>query len=178
MTIKPIKTDGQVFCAKCKDYTGNNTENVVFVKTSRSNMIKVLCAQCKYPKSAYIQKSIMKQFPEIDKALEILNVKESISGHQLKDSEGGILPLLPLLGAIFGGITAAGSTATAVAVPVLNKQKADAEIEEQRRHNTEMEKLARGDGLLTINKQTSDSLEDEMIESAKTFLSGKGFIFV
>ena len=61
-----------------------------------------------------------------------------------KDAKtGGILVLLPLLGALFAGLTAAGSTAGVVANSVLQANK----NEEQERHNKEIEKISRGEGL-------------------------------
>jgi len=65
-----------------------------------------------------------------------------------EEKNGGILPLIPL---IIGGIAAAGSVAggTAGIVQAVNKNKAEkAALEEQKRHNRELEKAARGDGIV------------------------------
>ena len=59
------------------------------------------------------------------------------------EKEGGILPLLTLIPLIAGGVSAAGAVAggTAGIVNAVNdKQAADEELAEQRRHNLEMEK--------------------------------------
>ena len=61
--------------------------------------------------------------------------------------EGGILPLIPLL---LGGIGALGSLAggsAAIAKTMIDKKANDAKLEEEKRHNVELEKAARGDGL-------------------------------
>jgi hypothetical protein len=61
---------------------------------------------------------------------------------------GGIIPFLPL---IFGGLGALGAIAggaTAVAKTVIDKQTKEAELEEQKRHNLEIEKTVQGEVLL------------------------------
>ena len=77
-----------------------------------------------------------------------------------EEKNGGILPLLPL---IIGGIAAAGSVAggTAGIVQAVNKNKTErAALEEQKRHNKELEKAARGEGVVD-NFITKLKLADE-----------------
>lgn len=64
--------------------------------------------------------------------------------------EGGFLFLLPL---IFGGLAAAGAVAggaSGIASAVNKKKAEDAANREKRRHNLEMEKLAKGSGIKDI----------------------------
>jgi hypothetical protein len=61
--------------------------------------------------------------------------------------EGGILPLLPL---ILGGLTALGSVAggtAAIVKSVSDTKYNNAKIEEEQRHNKELESAARGNGI-------------------------------
>ena len=74
--------------------------------------------------------------------------KDIIKHIKLKEEKnGGFLPLIPL---ILGGLAAAGGVASgsAAIASAVNKKKAeDAALKEQRRHNQELEKLAKGKGL-------------------------------
>jgi hypothetical protein len=73
-------------------------------------------------------------------------------------SEGGFLPLLPL---ILGGVSAVGALASgsaAVAKTIIDKQTNDKKLEEERRHNEALESVARGEGFyLNPPKPTSSS---------------------
>ncbi len=51
---------------------------------------------------------------------------------------------------------------------MLNKQAADAQLEEQRRHNESLEQAARGKGIED---------DEEQIKQAIALLQGKGFCF-
>ena len=63
-----------------------------------------------------------------------------------EEKNGGILPLIPL---IIGGIAATESVAggTAGIVQAVNKSE-KAALEEQKRHKRELEKVARGEGIV------------------------------
>jgi hypothetical protein len=59
---------------------------------------------------------------------------------------GGAIPLLalvPALAGLFGGVA---SSASSIANAVNSKKKMEKELEEQKRHNMELEKSARGGG--------------------------------
>jgi hypothetical protein len=59
---------------------------------------------------------------------------------------GGIFPFLPLLLGGIGALTGGIGAATGIANTVLNKKNNEAKLEEEKRNNLEMEKIARGDG--------------------------------
>ena len=86
---------------------------------------------------------------------------ENIKNQQEK--KGGILPLLPI---ILGGLAAAGSLAggTAGVVKAVNDKKAqDEAMKEERRHNKEIEKLAKGSSLYLqppIGNGVKDAIKD------------------
>lgn len=74
-------------------------------------------------------------------------VKKLVENKPEEYREGGILPLIPLL---LGGIGALGSLAggsAAIAKTMIDKKANDAKLEEEKRHNVELEKAARGEGL-------------------------------
>jgi hypothetical protein len=103
---------------------------------------------------------------------------------QLGESkEGGIIPFLPL---IFGGLAALGGLATgtaAVTKVVLDNNRADAELEENKRHNIETEKAISGSGIkdfvntLELNSDDKETVK-KILKSFKTIMkiekSGKG----
>ena len=90
------------------------------------------------------------------------------------EKEGGILPLLTLIPLIAGGVSAAGAVAggTAGIVKAVNdKQAADEELAEQRRHNLEMEKKTGGNLKEHIkNFVQATQMENEAKKVVKKFL--------
>jgi len=65
--------------------------------------------------------------------------------------EGGILPLVTLLPLIFGSIAAAGSAASGIATAVTAAKKSkidELSLQEEKRHNTEIEKAVKGEGII------------------------------
>lgn len=86
---------------------------------------------------------------------------------------GGVLPLLALLPAIFGGLAATGGLAGGIATiakSVNDKKANDKMLEEQQRHNTQVEKEfgkglylnpTKGDG---IKKKAKKFKEDALVE--------------
>jgi len=87
--------------------------------------------------------------------------------------EGGILPLLPL---IFGGISAIAAAAggTAGIVKAVHEKKAsDAEYEEQKRHNLEVEKTLKSGGNIKEHIKSfvqATRLDEEAKKVLKKFL--------
>jgi hypothetical protein len=114
-----------------------------------------------------------------------------LSNKKLKDlrikqleHEGGILPLLALLPAIFGGIAAAGGVAggaAGIAKAVNDKKAKDAELKEQKHFNQEKLKImnkAAGEGILQevgkspeVIKQFSKTLIKEARKPIKKILN-------
>jgi hypothetical protein len=168
------KQVNRVYCRTCKE--DKNLQEPFYIlkkKGKQKDIISLrgLCPNCNRMQSKTLTQNLM--------SFEGSNVFESYpygeynidSNGNIQDKEGGILPLLPLLGVIFGGITAAAGVSTAVAVPVQNKLKADeeakaqqlaleeqkrkndADIEEERRKNDELIKIAK-------EKSTSDEKTD------------------
>jgi hypothetical protein len=98
----------------------------------------------------YVSKERLKEFKD---------AIEKNSNH-----EGGFLPFLPL---IFGGLAAAGALAggaAGIAKSVQDKQAADAAAEETKRHNLEVEQIARGSGIAV---ESIKPMEQAIIMSTK-----------
>jgi hypothetical protein len=75
--------------------------------------------------------------------------------------EGGFLPLIPL---ILGGLTTLGTLAggsAAIANSFINKNKKDQELEEQKRHNIEVEKSINGSGYKHFIKKIDGTSGDK-----------------
>src|SRR5438093_1907554 len=96
---------------------------------------------------------------KIDEGFDSVTI--SLSKKKIKfikdEKEGGFLPLLALLPAIFGGLAAAGSVAggaAGIAKAVNDKKASDAAAEETARHNKEIEsKLTSGSGIAEVSQQ-------------------------
>jgi hypothetical protein len=125
-------------CNRCKKNV-DITDPTVRKLSGDKYSVSATCSSCKKPINRTLNKRQIKLLPKyMTDAIDFSTFTD------YKDEKtGGILPLLPLLAAIFGGLTAAGSTAGAVANSVLQAKK----NEEEQRHNLEVEKIARGDGL-------------------------------
>ena len=169
-------------CLKCKVKTPNsNTPSDIEFKKSEKNAIslKTKCLRCGKKKSRFIGKNDrMKVPPAVRAQLDKLLEEEVLPA---KSVEGGIFPLIPL---IVGIIAAAAGASTAIAVPVLNKQAADAKQAEENRHHQELEKIARTPlpaPALPTGKGYGygEGVEDdeEQIKQAIALLQGRGYLF-
>ena len=159
------------YCVKC----GNHTESIepTSIDKIQKNRygFRTTCSVCKLKKYQFIKKAYIKNLPE-----EIRNMEERTT------QKGGFLPLIPLLGLIFGGIAAASGVARTVANTVISKQKAN----EEQRHNEESEKIMREVQGSAILNETSSSekpevkkqkkSEEDKIEKCIKYLQKRGYI--
>lgn len=110
---------------------------------------------------------ISKQIINSYKNKSINDIDDNLLRNIDEEKEGGILPLLPL---IFGGIAAAGALAGGAAgiAKSVNQKHADARAyEETKRHNAEIEKLAKGSG--EFSGEGFSDLVDTIKEFGKKF---------
>jgi hypothetical protein len=127
-----------VHCKRCKRNV-DITDTVIKELSGNRYTPSATCLLCSKPISRAPSMKQVKLLPK-----HIIAANEFGAFTDYKDEKtGGILPLLPLLAAIFGGLTAAGSTAGVVANSVLQAKRNQVE----QRHNLEVEKMARGEGL-------------------------------
>ena len=180
----------KIRCLKCGKET--DSEEPVFIKKSKNGRYFILltCAVCKKNKSISVGKEKLKRLPKEHRD----KIKELEADDDYK-FEGGLLPLLPLLGAIFSGIAAASTATGAIANTVISKKSAD----EEKRHNEAREKILReaaseapatGSGVPNSNLQVSDEengkkskkkpkkvkkTEDQKITKAINFLEERGY---
>ena len=81
--------------------------------------------------------------------------KKFINKHKDGVHEGGFFPLIPL---IFGGLAAAGSLASgtsAIVKTINDKKESEIRTAEQARHDKELEKIARGNGIRDFVEKTN-----------------------
>jgi len=86
---------------------------------------------------------------------------------------GGVLPLIPL---ILGGLSAVGALAggaSAIAKTAIDKQANDARLREDRRHNEELEAVARGAGASVAGGFYLNPYKGAAVESAKAVCNKK-----
>ena len=181
-------------CSNCKKVT--DTKEPVFVKKSKKGnryYLQAYCADCPKKKSRPVAETEFKCLSK-EQQKEIKNLDNG-DEHALDSNNGGLLPLLPLLGAIFSGIAAASTATGAIANTVISKKSAD----EEKRHNEAREKILReaaseapatGSGVPNSNLQVSDEengkkskkkpkkvkkTEDQKITKAINFLEERGY---
>ena len=70
-----------------------------------------------------------------------------------EEKNGGILPLIPILLGALGAVGATAGGAASIAKAVNDKKSQDAMLEEERRHNLELEKTVKGSGVKDAIKE-------------------------
>ena len=78
---------------------------------------------------------------------KLSEMKKVIDNKPEEYREGGILPLIPLLLGGIGALSSLAGGSAAIAKAVIDKKANDARLEEENRHNLELEKTARGEGM-------------------------------
>ena len=159
----------ETYCVSCK---GKTECTKLKIRKSKNNRLGLssICEKCGKKKFNFIKKEKYKKFPEdVSKQLSELKPGEKYTG--------GIIPLLALLPAIFGGIAAASGVAGTVANSVISKKQAD----EEKRHNEEKEKIMReaaGSGIEEIKKKDKKKTLEEKRDKAIKFLTSIGYTVV
>ena len=95
--------------------------------------------------------------------------KKSLKEIREQEKEGGIFPLIP----IFAGLAAAGSIAggtAAIANAYDSKKSQDAQLEQERAHDTRVEQLLKGEGLQLPEYQKGNGFS----EGIKAFAEKSG----
>jgi len=159
-------------CSKCKEIT-QTIEPMKIKKYGKNKYLMTgVCSICQNKKTKMLNKAQRKEL-----APEITNLKV---GEKIKS--GGILPIIPLLGLLTGGITALSAVGSAVASNIIQAKKNEAEIELQR----EALQNGRGRDLQSIAPQGRDlrsiisggDASDEEVRQMITALGGLGFEFI
>lgn len=78
---------------------------------------------------------------------KLKEIKKHIDINNVDVKEGSFLPLIPLLLSGIAAISGLTGAATGIAKTVIDKKNNDARLEEEQRHNKELESAARGDGI-------------------------------
>ena len=158
-------TEDKSYCLGCRSET-HNADDTFKLERYKSNWgLTLRCAECGKNKHKFLSRGETSHLPE---GLRNSDVGTIVNKEDYESKYGGILPLLALLPLIFGGIGAASAVAGTTAGVVIEKQKAD----EASRHNQELEKIARGNGI----QKTPKSVEQKA-EKYVDFLSKRGFGF-
>ena len=157
----------RIMCQKCNDFT-ESTEPITIKRFKGQNFdIQCKCVVCNKLKRKRLNKLQRKLLPD-----EVINMPENSEVVNNINRDGGILPILPLLGAIFAGVSALTGVGGTVASAVINSKKAN----EEKRHNEAMEQIANN---VATGKGWADLSESEKYDTSVKYLQGKGFqIFV
>ena len=184
-------------CNKCKKYTQSTNPIIINKEVGNRFYIKTVCSICNKYKNKYLNIKQVNLLPD-----EIKQAPDNTTFTDTIERNGGIIPLLPLIGAIAAGVNALTSVADTTSSIVLATRKAN----EEERHHRQLEDIAKG-GLVNpisingikINEQkeytnarTEQSCDipveadrskpvettmsdDELINKSIEFLTDKGF---
>jgi hypothetical protein len=159
-------------CNRCKKNV-DIADPVISKLAGNKYILTAKCLTCNKPITRSLTNKQIKLLPK-----SIVETSDYGVFRDYKDEKsGGILPLLPLLGAIFGGLTAASGVAGTVANSVLQARK----NEEQERHNREVERIAKGEGVsLSLDDivQNVNSLTDDDKRKLIQVFHGLGFVVI
>ena len=153
-------------CKNCKEFTQSINPIIIKKETNNRFHIKAVCSICNKLKTKYLNIEQVNLLPD-----EIKNAPDNTTFTDTIVRNGGILPLLPLIGAIAAGITALASAGGATASAVISAKNSA----QQERHNRELEAAARGNGLDKNIQPLKGMTDDELIHRSIEFLTGKGF---
>jgi hypothetical protein len=160
---KAKSTEIRIKCKTCKEFT--DCQEPVTIKKYGQNkfLIKTVCIICKGLKTKTLNEMQRKILPK-----EILEMSENSEVANNITREGAILPLIPLLGAIFAGVSALTGIGGATASAVIGAKKAA----EDKRHNEAMEQIAQN---VASGKGFNELSEIEKYDTSVKYLQGRGF---
>ena len=137
MARKP-NSENRLKCANCKDYTQTINPIIINKLTENRYHIKAVCSICNKFKPKFLNKEQIMFLPnEIQQATNNTTFTNTI------ERNGGLLPIIPLIGAIAAGISALASAGGATASAIISAKNSA----EQERHNKQLEDIARGNGI-------------------------------
>ena len=128
-------------CNKCKEYT-QSTNSIIIKKKLEIDFTSKLCSICNKYKNKYFNIEQVNLLPD-----EIKQAPDNTTFTGTIERNGGIIPLLPLIGAIVAGIKALTSVADTTSSIVLANRKAN----KDERHHRQLEDIAKG-GLVSIDR--------------------------
>ena len=118
--------DVRLYCINCKEYTHSISPiSIIKVATNRFH-IKAMCYICNKFKTKFLNKEQIKHLPD-----EIRNATDNSTFNDTIERNGGIIPLIFLIGAIAAGISALASAGGATASAIISAKNA---AEEERHH--------------------------------------------
>jgi hypothetical protein len=160
---KSKSSELRINCKTCNEFT-ESQEPVIIKKYGKNKFnIKTVCAVCKGIKSKILNEMQRKILPN-----EILEMPENSEVVNKIEKEGKFLPLIPLLGAIFAGVSALTGIGGLTASTVISAKKAA----EDKRHNEQMEQIAQN----VASGKGFDQLSDfDKYDTSVKYLQGHGF---
>ena len=122
-------------CLKCKDFTQTIGPIIISKLTENRYQIKAICSICNKFKSKFINIEQIKLLPN-----EIQQAADNTTFNNTVELNGGIILLIPLIGAIAARISALASAGGATASAIISAKNSA----EQEWHNQAVEQIAQG----------------------------------
>ena len=124
-------------CANCKDYTQTINPIIITKLTENIYHIKAVCSICNKFKSKFLNKEQIKLLPN-----EIQQASDNTTFTNTIERNGGLLPIIPLISAIYMSILALASAGGAKSSAIISAKNST----EKEKHHRELESIARLNG--------------------------------
>ena len=121
-------------CLKCNDFTQTINPIIISKLTENIYHIKAVCSICNKFKSKFFNKKQIKLLPN-----KIQQAADNTSFNNTIERNGGIIPLIFLIGAIAAGISALGSPEGVTASAIISAKNSA----EQERHNKAVKQISK-----------------------------------
>jgi hypothetical protein len=156
-------SDVGISCNYCGEHT-QSIEPIIIKRTDENRYyVKSKCIICEKMKNKFLNKKQIKLLPDDIRNIEI---GKEVTNNIVK--EGKLLPLIPLLGAIFAGVSALTGIGGLTASTVISAKKAA----EDKRHNEQIEQIAQN----VASGKGFDQLSDfDKYDTSVKYLQGHGF---
>ena len=135
---KQSNSEIRLKCASCKDFTQTISPIIISKLTENRYHIKAVCSICNKFKSKFLNQEQIRLLP-----VEVQQAAVNTAFNDTIELNGGIIPLIPLIGAIAAGISALASAGGATASAIMNAKNSD----EDEKHHRELESIARGNSI-------------------------------
>lgn len=155
-----------VKCNTCKKLTDLCEPVSIKKLTGNRYHISGICKECGHKKAKFLNEAQINILPP-----EILTAQENTVFDKPIERSGGVFPVLGLIGAIAGAITALSTAGGVVADKVIQAKN----LEENKRHHQQLEAIA---GSVTSSLNKSDDLPDEINNDPKDEEDRKIFKYI
>ena len=134
-------------CNNCKDFTQTINPIIINKLTENRYHIKAVCSICNKFKTKFLNKKQIRLLP-----VEIKQAGNNTTFNNTIERNGGIIPLIPLIGAIAMGISALGGATASAIISAKNSA-------EDERHHKQLEQISSENNISNDVIKTDNDLQ-------------------